>query len=105
MEPIQAHADSFVTDPDPLAYAQAATEWADLVHDVGTARLAALDPSEEGRPWDVLICEACQVVAQGQASPAFHEISTGADDFSWLACEGCGAGPGLRSTYRARVPQ
>ena len=44
MEPIQAHADSFVTDPDPLAYAQAATEWADLVRDVGTARLAAVDP-------------------------------------------------------------
>ena len=46
MKPIQAHADSFDSNPDPLAYAQAATEWADLVHDVGTARLAALDPSE-----------------------------------------------------------
>ena len=44
MDPLQAHADSFVTDPDPLEYAQAAREWADLVHDVGTARLAAGDP-------------------------------------------------------------
>ena len=44
MEPIQARADSFVTDPDPLAYAQAAQEWADLVHDVGTARLGAGGP-------------------------------------------------------------
>ena len=44
MEPIQAHADSFVTDPDPLAYAQAATEWAELVREIGIARLAAGDP-------------------------------------------------------------
>ena len=41
MDPIQARADSFVTDPDPRAYAQAAHEWAQLVQEVGTARLEA----------------------------------------------------------------
>ena len=41
MELVQAHADRFVTDPDPRAYAQAAQEWADLVREVGTARLDA----------------------------------------------------------------
>ena len=41
MELVQAHADRFVTDPDPRAYAQAAQEWAELVREVGTARLEA----------------------------------------------------------------
>ena len=41
MELVQAHADRFVTDPDPRAYAQAAHEWAELVREVGTARLEA----------------------------------------------------------------
>ena len=41
MELVQARADSFTSNPDPLAYAQAAQEWADLVREVGTARLEA----------------------------------------------------------------
>ena len=41
MEIVQAHADRFSTDPDPRAYAQAAHEWAELVREVGTARLEA----------------------------------------------------------------
>ena len=41
MELVQAHAERFVTDPDPRAYAQAAQEWAELVREVGTARLEA----------------------------------------------------------------
>ena len=44
MDPIQAHADSFTSNPDPLEYAQAAREWADLVREIGIARLAAGDP-------------------------------------------------------------
>ena len=41
MELVQARADSFTSNPDPRAYAQAAQEWADLVREVGTARLEA----------------------------------------------------------------
>ena len=41
MEIVQAHADRFATEPDPRAYAQAAQEWAELVREVGTARLEA----------------------------------------------------------------
>ena len=41
MELVQAHADRFDSNPDPRAYAQAAQEWAELVREVGTARLDA----------------------------------------------------------------
>jgi len=41
MELVQAHAEGFTSNPDPRAYAQAAQEWADLVREVGTARLEA----------------------------------------------------------------
>ena len=41
MELVQAHADRFESNPDPRAYAQAAQEWAQLVQEVGTARLEA----------------------------------------------------------------
>ena len=41
MELVQAHADRFESNPDPRAYAQAAQEWAQLVQEVGTARLDA----------------------------------------------------------------
>ena len=41
MEIVQARADRFSTDPDPRAYAQAAQEWAELVREIGTARLDA----------------------------------------------------------------
>ena len=91
--------------------------------------------SEEGRPWDVLshvsvgtvdvsLCEACEWVAEGMGSRnldpapvceplallAESEVIAGPDPeaggyFSSQACDGCGAGAGLRRTYRARVPQ
>ena len=41
MELVQAHAEGFVSNPDPRAYAQAAQEWAQLVQEIGTARLDA----------------------------------------------------------------
>lgn len=41
MELVQAHAEGFDSNPDRRAYAQAAQEWADLVREVGTARLDA----------------------------------------------------------------
>ncbi len=41
MEIVQAHADRFESNPDPRAYAAAAQEWAELVREVGTARLDA----------------------------------------------------------------
>jgi hypothetical protein len=41
VELVQAHADRFESNPDPRAYAQAAQEWAQLVQEVGTARLEA----------------------------------------------------------------
>ena len=41
MELVQAHADRFESNPDPRAYAQAAQEWAQLVQEIGTARLDA----------------------------------------------------------------
>ena len=41
MELVQAHAEGFTSNPDPRAYAQAAQEWAELVREVGTARLEA----------------------------------------------------------------
>ena len=44
MELVQAHADRFDSNPDPRAYAQAAQEWADLVREIGIARLAAGGP-------------------------------------------------------------
>ena len=44
MDPIQARADSFDSNPDPLAYELAARQWADLVREIGIARLAAGGP-------------------------------------------------------------
>ena len=41
MELVQAHAEGFTSNPDPRAYAQAAQEWAELVREIGTARLDA----------------------------------------------------------------
>ena len=41
MELVQAHAEGFTSNPDPRAYAQAAQEWAQLVQEIGTARLDA----------------------------------------------------------------
>ena len=43
---IQAYADTFVTDPDPVEYARTAREWADVVVEVGTARAAAEDADQ-----------------------------------------------------------
>ena len=41
MEIIQAHADRFTSNPDPVEYERDAREWADVVVEVGTARLNA----------------------------------------------------------------
>ena len=73
---------------------------------------------------DISLCEACQWAIEGMdwhaldpapvceplALLAESEVIAGVDPeaggyFSWQACDGCGAGAGLRVAYRARVPQ
>ena len=73
---------------------------------------------------DISLCEACQWVSEGMdwhaldhapvceplALLAESEVIAGVDPeaggyFSWQACDGCGAGAGLRVAFRARVPQ
>jgi ABC-type Fe3+-hydroxamate transport system substrate-binding protein len=46
MEIVQAHAERFESNPDPRAYAAAANEWAELVREIGTARLDAQDAAD-----------------------------------------------------------
>ncbi len=46
MEIVQAHADRFESNPDPRADAAAANEWAELVREIGTARLDAQDAAD-----------------------------------------------------------
>ncbi len=46
MEIVQAHADRFESNPDSRADAAAANEWAELVREIGTARLDAQDAAD-----------------------------------------------------------